>query len=355
MGFEAVSLGRFNQGKEDRSCLARAFASEEQPVFGPEFRWTDRVFDEIVIDLDGTVVEEDFETGPLVDGVAYGFAEVTFGQIAWFEHEQCFPDPMHDRGGLGGAHALAQGSPGTFFAQSSFDPVKLSDLVEYPCDGNGSALAGFVKLSAHVSPTACEFQRPVALLLEACVGSITVALQVARKAVVDDPFEAFGTAAGIPVIDRIATGHRGNPKVALSGFARSGLQIRDRGLVDLQIGAGVLHPDHFIVNRLQPPCGQCRPAAQRLPGDVHAVAGAVNLLLAIQRKMVGVFAYHHLSDQIRGGQAPFLQTRWQGGDHRRGKWRIDPHELATNKSTLRETPRTIVELFGDFLADVPPF
>lgn len=78
-GVDAEATTVLDDGVEDGAFLPGFFATDEQPVFGPELGRSDGVFDEVVAYLDTPIAEVGLEVGPLVDGVAEGFAELAFG------------------------------------------------------------------------------------------------------------------------------------------------------------------------------------------------------------------------------------------------------------------------------------
>ena len=79
LGVDAEATAVFHDGVEDGAFLTGFFVAEEQPVFRSKFGRAYRVFDEIVADFHPAVAKIGFEVGPLVDGVADGFAEFAFG------------------------------------------------------------------------------------------------------------------------------------------------------------------------------------------------------------------------------------------------------------------------------------
>ena len=87
LGVDAQAAAVFNDGVEDGALLTGHLIADKQPVFCSKFGRTDRVFDEVVADFHSTIAKIGFEVGPLVDGIADGFAEFALGQNGWAEGE----------------------------------------------------------------------------------------------------------------------------------------------------------------------------------------------------------------------------------------------------------------------------
>lgn len=83
LGIDAQAAAVLHYGVEDGALLSGLLVVEEQPVFGSELGRADRVLDEIVADFHPAVAKIGFELGPLVDGVADGFAEFA---LTWNPH-----------------------------------------------------------------------------------------------------------------------------------------------------------------------------------------------------------------------------------------------------------------------------
>ena len=96
----------------------------------------------------------------------------------------------------------------------------------------------------------------------------------------------------------------------LTGFgpAAAGIEHRRRRLVGKQLRGRPQPIEQPLINRAQQegcssnPVGQCRAI------QVDALAG-VNLGLAVQRKMIGIFRHQHLGDGRLGRQATLDQPR----------------------------------------------
>ena len=80
-GLEPLAPGRLDHGEEDRARAPRGLSPKEEPVFRAKLRRADRVFHEVVVDLQMAVFQEPLKAGPLRDGIAHGFAQRAFGQV----------------------------------------------------------------------------------------------------------------------------------------------------------------------------------------------------------------------------------------------------------------------------------
>ena len=87
---------------------------------------------------------------------------------------------------------------------------------------------------------------------------------------------------------------------------------------------------------------------------MNSVPLLVNLFLSIEGQMVAVFSHHDLRQQARRGQAAIQQSFRQGGDHRRRVQFGSMHKLSAHDSAPEKTPRLIIQLLADFLADATP-
>jgi hypothetical protein len=128
-----------------------------------------RGINEVVADLNSAISKIGFEVGPLVDGVADGFAEFGLGQDGTPEGEfvDGFLEPAVDHPAFGGAHGLAQGGAGFGFAQAFFDVFEVGELTEDPGDQAGGLLGGFEKFTPHMKV-------PLPLEVEICRGEADI-------------------------------------------------------------------------------------------------------------------------------------------------------------------------------------
>lgn len=72
-------------------------AVDEEPVFRADHGWADGVFDQVVVDLDGSVMQEHFQVRPVVHSVADCFIRVALREIVGFQTQQCFFDSSQNR------------------------------------------------------------------------------------------------------------------------------------------------------------------------------------------------------------------------------------------------------------------
>src|ERR1700733_14009679 len=67
--------------------------------------------------------------------------------------------------------------------------------------------------------------------------------------------------------------------------------------------------------------------------------------------MIAVFAYRHLGQEARRGNAALLQTRRQWSDHRGDLRRLARNELAPDNLMTEKFSWPVVEGLSDFLTD----
>ena len=182
LGIDAQAAAVFHDGVEDGALPTGLLIANEQLVFGSEFDRTDRVFDEIIVDFNPAVAKIGFEVGPLVDGVADGFAEFAFGQDGTPEGEfvDGLLEPPVDHAAFGGAHGLAQGGTGFGFAQAFLDVIEVGELPQDPGDEPRRLLGGFEEFPPHVGAAAHEFA-PCLVLGPRWIDRVAIALDDAQK------------------------------------------------------------------------------------------------------------------------------------------------------------------------------
>ena len=78
VGTKAVHPAVLDQGVHHRAALARFFLSEKQPVLLADSCRSNGVLAKVVVDLHFAMFQEPFQHGPLVQGVANGFAPLDF-------------------------------------------------------------------------------------------------------------------------------------------------------------------------------------------------------------------------------------------------------------------------------------
>ena len=137
----------------------------------------------------------------------------------------------------------------------------------------------------------------------------------------------------------------------LTGFgpAAAGIEHRRRRLVGEQLRGRPQPIEQPLMNRAQQEGGPSDPVGQCRAIEVDALAG-INLRLAIQRKVVGIFRHQHLGDRRLGRQAAFDQPRRRRRLH---------HDVFAGPAGVfgsahhqhPELGRHDVEPLGDILAD----
>ena len=75
VGFEAVELGRLDQGVEIGTRFGAVDGVREHPVFAPNNKRSDGVLDAVVVNLEPSVVDEAHESAPMIVEIAQRFAE----------------------------------------------------------------------------------------------------------------------------------------------------------------------------------------------------------------------------------------------------------------------------------------
>ena len=81
-----------------------------------------------------------------------------------------------------------------------------------------------------------------------------------------------------------------------------------------------------------------------LPGEMHAVARPVDLLLPVEGKMITILCHDDLRVQAGRGDAALLQLLRQWCDDRHGIEFAAMDELAPDESAAHEARRLVVEL-----------
>ena len=96
--------------------------AEEEPVLFPNCRWADGVLDEVVVDLDVSVIGVDEQLIPEIEGVGDGFSGLAFWQVRGLFGLKLEANAMED----GQALFLTDGAAVKLgiFAQLGFDFVE---------------------------------------------------------------------------------------------------------------------------------------------------------------------------------------------------------------------------------------
>ena len=102
--------------------------------------------------------------------------------------------------------------------------------------------------------------------------------------------QARGPTAGLPVKEHVAARTGVRPQVTLACAAMPRFQVGDGRLVHLHVAAGEHARADRVIDGPQPVGGQAHPARQGLPGQMHAVALAVDRFLPVERQMIAYLA-----------------------------------------------------------------
>ena len=114
---------------------------------------------------------------------------------------------------------------------------------------------GFKKASPDVSPTS---RQDYGLTLffaatgKAIIGAITITLNSPSKLDGNQVFQATRCSSGLPLVDHIASRLMRHPKIALTCFSIAWIEVSDRCLIDLKVGAAHHLSFHFSVNGPEP-------------------------------------------------------------------------------------------------------
>lgn len=171
----------------------------------------------------------------------------------------------------------------------------------------------------------------------------------------EDSFEGGAGAAGFPV-EKLgaAFGVAVGPEIALLGFARSGFEVSDGGFVGLEgVGAEEAAAGQ-VVKGAQPVTGEGFPVDHVLPGDFDCKALFEALFLAVEGEVLAVFVGDDFGDEAGGGEAAFLEAFREAGDEGGAVDVVAGDVFSADEAFAGEPAGVVVELFGDFLADLTP-
>ena len=369
LGIDAQATAVFYDGVEDGAFLTGHFIANEQPVFGSEFGRTDGVFDEVVADFYPAVAQIGSEVGPLVDGIADGFAEFAFGQDGGAEGEfsDDFFEPTMDHAAFGGAHGSAQGGTGFGFAKAFFDIIEVGELAQDPANETRRLLGGFEKFPPHVGVTAHEFD-PWFVLGPRWIDDVAIALDDAQQGeefgingffsfcgfdgfgFLEESDHAFGVASIMPMIEDGSTGYVRGPEVAGLGFAAAGLEVSDRGFVDLSVKRSPMFILDFSIDDREPVGGELGPVAEGFAVEVDSHAGK-HFGLPIVGQVADEAVVDDLGNEARGGDAAVLEGGGKWIDEGLGSGVVFENEFAAHELDAEKFGGFVVELFADFFTD----
>ena len=368
LGIDAKAAAVFHDGVEDGALLTGHLIADEQPVFRTKFGRTNRVFHEIVADFDPAVAKVDFEVGPLVDGVADGFAEFAFGQNGTPQGEfvDGFPESPVDHAALGGAHGFAQGRAGLGFAQALFDVIEVGDLAQDPGDEPGRLFGGLEKLPPHVGMAAHEFD-PCLVLGPGWIDNVAIALDDAQQwddfgidwlLVLSDlgflkqSVHAAGIASVMPVVEHAAARNVRRPEITGLRFAAAGFEVFDGGFVNLSVKCPPMFVLDFPVNDGNPVGGEQGPVAEGFAMEGNSHPGE-HFLLPVVGQVADKAVVDHLGDEGRSGDAAVLQGSRQRADDGFGGGVVLADVFAAHDLDAEELGGFEAELLAHFLADAP--
>jgi hypothetical protein len=141
------------------------------------------------------------------------------------------------------------------------------------------------------------------------------------------------------------------PQITLGACAGAGILITNRGLIDLKIGFGADFFAHGFVDHCKHLCEAEHPVAHGLTADFDTVPGLEDLRLAVERKVVAVFAEHDAAEQPSRG-AGVLDDPFRGrSNHRREGAVGDAYIFRSNGAALKKLCRHHIELFSHFFAN----
>ena len=101
-GIDLPAAARFDDGVNQGAAVAGIGFPDEEPVLLADGRWTNGVFDQVVVDFQETIVEERQQGVPLTKGVVDGAAHEAFGReaAAHFLMLQSAMKPFEDGAGF---------------------------------------------------------------------------------------------------------------------------------------------------------------------------------------------------------------------------------------------------------------
>lgn len=354
----------FYDGVEDRAFTPRFFVSYKQPVFLTKFGRTDRVFDEVVINLNQTFGEVDFESLPLVQGVGDGFTQ--FGareDLAGAEFEDGFVQALVDHSAFGTADCHSLGGACFGLSKSFFDLIEEGDLMKDPADEFGRLFEGFEKFPSHVGMAAAEFE-PTTFGGSRSIDLVAVALddggeffdfffaEISRvfRVFGKECVEACGVPPWVPMEKDAAARDVGCPEVADLCFAGAGFEVSDGSFVKLSVSPSMMFGLDFSIDEVKPVGTEQGPVAEGLAVEVHS-QGVKHFYLSIVGKMENEAVVDDFRDESGAGDAAFLQAGLQGGDDGWGGGVVDADVFDAGDLQAVKFGAFELKLLGDFFTD----
>lgn len=161
----------FDEGVEDGAAVTGGGIAEEEPVFLSDGGGSDGVFDEVIVDLNSSVVEEHAEEIPIGEGVVDGHAHAAAREIATgkFEADEDAMNAEVDHAAVAGADNHSLDGTGLLVAQDRFDVVEVGDLAQEPGGAQRSLWLGFEETASGMRPATGQCNLTLAFLDEAWV------------------------------------------------------------------------------------------------------------------------------------------------------------------------------------------
>ena len=133
--------------------MASIGGTDEEPVLFADGGGSDGISDEVVVDLDATVVEVGFQRGHLREGVADGLAHGGLGQEAMIgcPGQEDLLDAVDDGPTFAAAADGSKFGTGALLSKPGFDPVEGGDLTQDPSGLLWDMLASVVEVAPGVA------------------------------------------------------------------------------------------------------------------------------------------------------------------------------------------------------------
>ena len=309
---------RWNYKDIVRWAVSRALVrTGEQRILAPQCHRPHRSFNDIGVERGAAILEEHCQTAPVRQRVTerLGDRGATGDAV-----ELCGHPGMHrlDQGA-----ALLLADPKTFFrrlaTQIDLDRVKARDPAqrlfrERRLRGglNVEELPprmGPTQRVRHVGVGSDEANKPgVAVGLQQAAEALQMLCRMRALAIFAEDVGHRRMAGSVPVaiVDRVA------PQPSGFGTASARVQHRQSGVVGEHDRRGQHRAQHQFVQWGEPPAGATDPRAQGGTIQCHALPGE-DLDLAIQRRVIAIFADHDVRHQCLCGHAAVDWTVRRGG------------------------------------------
>ena len=287
VGVDVVASAGFHDGVEDGTAVSGICIAKKEPVLFPDGGGADRIFHQVVVDLNTSIIQINTEEFPVGECVVDGLSHGAFGKVAAFPFYQCTVDALVNDSAVAGSDDSTQSGLGLLPPQLCFDVVEVGDLTQEPSGFDWCLLLGFKEASSSVCPAASQCYRT--FLGKAGVGAVGIALDSATKVFRYDFVQTFCSPAGVPGEDGVTTGGVGGPEVAEFGGAVSRAEVTDGRFVDLHVVFCQYFTAHLLVNGTEPVCGKPHPACHRLAGKLDIMPDGKDGFLSVERKMITVF------------------------------------------------------------------